>query len=199
MARTPLLRRFSNRAYESQTIAVDTYSYPPVGSNVQMTMEHTPSQATRVIWPDPRWARRDRVEFAAVPAAVRQARHWTAKWLAEGEPPPDVDAADTVVLLVSELVTNAVQAVEIARAAQDLRGRAGLLGGPATISLVLTQAPGCLRIEVQDFACAPLPVAPSRGCEDEAGRGLAVVDALATRWGWQPSPFGKVVWSEIDA
>jgi hypothetical protein len=44
------------------------------------------------------------IEFAAAPDAVRYARHWTARLLAQSEPGDLVDAA---VLLVSELVTNA--------------------------------------------------------------------------------------------
>jgi hypothetical protein len=32
---------------------------------------------------------------------------------------------------------------------------------------------------------------------DEDGRGLTVVAALASRWGWRPEPFGKVVWCEL--
>ncbi|MBA2577093.1 MAG: ATP-binding protein [Euzebyaceae bacterium] len=27
------------------------------------------------------------------------------------------------------------------------------------------------------------------------GRGLMLVDALSTRWGSQPCPFGKLVWA----
>jgi hypothetical protein len=164
-------------------------------------------------WAEPEAARRGRIEVTAVPASVRAARHWTAQWLANGSPPLGQDSADATVLLVSELVTNAVQAVEAAQLAQDSRERlpgtqrATLLAGPATISLVLTERPGVLRIEVHDFACAAVPrsagsaarAADLEPLDDETGRGLCVVDALAARWGWQPSPFGKVVWCEIEA
>ncbi len=177
-----------------------------------MTIVHPLSPATAVHWPEPQAVRRGRIEVTAVPASVRQARHWTAQWLAIGDPPFDQDSADATVLLVSELVTNAVQAVEAAQLAQDSqesppgRQRAALLAGPAMISLVLTERPDCLRIEVHDFACAPVPhsagsatrAADQELLEDETGRGLCVVDALAARWGWQPSPFGKVVWCEIE-
>jgi histidine kinase-like protein len=181
-------------------------------------------RATRFAWPQRPGSRSERLEFAAVPCSVRQARHWTATWLAACDPPYSDETIDAVVLLVSELVTNAVQAVEAAQAAQEHleqtlvsaapgdqpRGgpnslwpgarpgpRPRMLGGPARISLNLTAASDLVRIEVHDFACAPVPPAPDREGADEAGRGLAVVDALASRWGWQPSPFGKVVWCEL--
>ena len=36
--------------------------------------------------------------------------------------------------------------------------------------------------------------------EAEGGRGLFLVAALSTQWGWVPTqdPVGKVVWSELD-
>jgi hypothetical protein len=37
----------------------------------------------------------------------------------------------------------------------------------------------------------PPPTAPR-------GRGLILVDAIATRWGWQPSSEGKVVWATLS-
>src|SRR5215471_2731889 len=126
-------------------------------------MGHTTSRAAAVVWPDSPVARRDRIEVTAVPASVRQARHWTAGWLANGGLRPDQDCVDAAVLLVSELVTNAVQAVEAALDVLDNSGfvsgrqRAALLAGPPMISLVLTETPGLLRIEVHDFACAPVP------------------------------------------
>jgi hypothetical protein len=29
------------------------------------------------------------------------------------------------------------------------------------------------------------------------GRGLVIVEALSTRWGWEPRDGGKVVWAEL--
>jgi hypothetical protein len=178
-----------------------------------VTIVHAPRPDLAVDWAEPQAVRRGRIEVAAVPASVRETRHWTAQWLAGANPPLDQDSADATVLLVSELVTNAVQAVEAAQLAQDRQElapgmqRVALLAGPAMISLVLTERLDCLRIEVHDFACAPVPrsagsaprAADQELLEDETGRGLCVVDALAARWGWQPSPFGKVVWCEIEA
>jgi hypothetical protein len=33
----------------------------------------------------------------------------------------------------------------------------------------------------------------------ESGRGLVIVDALSSRWGWYPEGAGKVVWAAIEA
>ena len=41
------------------------------------------------------------------------------------------------------------------------------------------------------------PLAGSAGGEDESGRGMTLVDFLATRSGWEPTERGKRVWAEI--
>ncbi|MBB4934062.1 PAS domain S-box-containing protein [Lipingzhangella halophila] len=42
-----------------------------------------------------------------------------------------------------------------------------------------------------------LPRIRSAGADDEGGRGLYLVDQLATRWGSRPTPEGKAVWFEV--
>ncbi|GAB3206971.1 SpoIIE family protein phosphatase [Marinactinospora thermotolerans] len=42
-----------------------------------------------------------------------------------------------------------------------------------------------------------LPRIRSAGADDEGGRGLYLVDQLATRWGSRPTPDGKAVWFEV--
>ncbi|GAA1983143.1 SpoIIE family protein phosphatase [Nocardiopsis rhodophaea] len=42
-----------------------------------------------------------------------------------------------------------------------------------------------------------LPRIRSAGADDEGGRGLYLVDQLASRWGSRPTPDGKAVWFEI--
>ncbi|MFC4606386.1 ATP-binding protein [Streptomyces maoxianensis] len=55
-----------------------------------------------------------------------------------------------------------------------------------------------LRIEVTDTRGDRLPVNRQPG-DDESGRGLILVDALADRWGVSPGPAPrKTVWAEID-
>ncbi|MEY6564990.1 hypothetical protein AB8B12_08570 [Streptomyces sp. PGLac3x] len=41
---------------------------------------------------------------------------------------------------------------------------------------------------------APAPPGP----EDESGRGLVLVDALAAEWGTELLPWGKRVWAELS-
>jgi serine/threonine-protein kinase RsbW len=90
--------------------------------------------------------------------------------------------ADSAVLLVSELVTNAIQ-------------HAGP-GGSTTV-LRLEYVGGWLRIEVHDASPhRPRPRIPDR--LDESGFGLMLVDALAAKWGVQHTAAGKAVWAELD-
>jgi anti-sigma regulatory factor (Ser/Thr protein kinase) len=89
---------------------------------------------------------------------------------------------ETAVLLVSELVTNAVRHAET----------------PAVIlTLRLETAAGLLRIEVQDADPRwPQPRTPAG--LDESGFGLVLVDALAGKWGVRDTPPGKSVWAELE-
>ncbi|MET7854672.1 ATP-binding protein [Streptomyces avermitilis] len=53
-----------------------------------------------------------------------------------------------------------------------------------------------LRVEVTDVD--PTSVAPSQALStDEHGRGLFLVAAVATAWGWQPCAAGKKTWFEL--
>ncbi|WP_374203184.1 ATP-binding protein [Streptomyces sp. ST2-7A] len=68
------------------------------------------------------------------------------------------------------------------------------------ISLVLLPATGTVRVEVTDSRGDRLPDQrenpPPHG---ESGRGMALIAALADRWGAQPrTEGGKIVWAEID-
>ncbi len=85
--------------------------------------------------------------------------------------------ADDAVLVLSELVTNAVLHA----------------GGADRITVDCRD--GSIRIDVHDGAtdAARVPdVAPEVG-----GRGLRIVEALAERWGSDPLDAGKVVWAEL--
>jgi anti-sigma regulatory factor (Ser/Thr protein kinase) len=101
--------------------------------------------------------------------------------------PVDIAAAE---LLVSELVTNGVQA-------------AGATGGNPPVGLRLSAAYGLVLIEVWDGnASPPDPAELEDGIpplDQEAGRGLFLVETLGERWGWYPTkdPPGKVTWCEL--
>lgn len=87
---------------------------------------------------------------------------------------------DDVLLLVTELVANAVR-----------HGR-----GPVTLTLVPRE--DGVRVEVTD-ASPTRPRPRDKGLEAESGRGLHIVDALASRWGSMPrETTGKTVWFELD-
>jgi anti-sigma regulatory factor (Ser/Thr protein kinase) len=134
------------------------------------------------------------------PAEVRRARDWTREQLAHGGGPdgPGVPA-DTVVLLVSELVTNAV--VHTGRPAL-LRLLLPASAGPGAVASHLASHPAApsaaaLRVEVlDDSGLAPLRRTTRR--HDTSGRGLELVELLADRWGWQREEQGKRIWCELD-
>ncbi|WP_371549866.1 ATP-binding protein [Streptomyces sp. NBC_00554] len=89
--------------------------------------------------------------------------------------------------IVAELAANAA-----------LYGR--VQGRDFLLALTLDEAVGTLRIAVSDTRgeCHPA-ISPEQGPDDESGRGLLLVDALADRWGTEPRPpSGKTVWAEID-
>ena len=100
----------------------------------------------------------------------------------------DEHVLDRTVLLVSELVTNAVVH---ARTAVLIRAWV------STNNWAPGHNDGLIRVQVHDEAypcrqlerCATLGV--GRGC------GLRLVDTLSTRWGVHPDRPGKYVWFEV--
>ncbi|HWG75041.1 MAG TPA: ATP-binding protein [Acidimicrobiales bacterium] len=89
------------------------------------------------------------------------------------------DHEDSAVLLVSELVANAS------------------LHAKTEVSVCLRRGPGKLRIEVGDRSSRS-PMIRKYGPQATTGRGLALVIALAQRWGVQTVGTGKAVWVELD-
>ncbi len=123
------------------------------------------------------------VELPALPASAARSRQFVTdvlgSWaMAEVR---DGDLLETAVLLVSELVTNAVR-----HAGTALRLR------------VLQPVAGRLRIEVIDHA--PHGTLDSRlsGEAAEGGRGLFLVETLADAWGSAAIAGGKTIWFELD-
>lgn len=91
----------------------------------------------------------------------------------------DGQHADTVLLLTSELVTNAIR------------------HGSAPVQVRAGVSRRALRVEVHDRT--PGEVTPRHaGPEDIDGRGLQLVASLADRWGTRGSGRGKRVWFELD-
>jgi anti-sigma regulatory factor (Ser/Thr protein kinase) len=90
------------------------------------------------------------------------------------------DLADTTCLLATELLANAVQHAR----------------SPVEMRLYLTA--GEVIVEVTDDS-AQLPQRCLPADDDEGGRGLLMVDALATSWGTRPAASGKTVWFTLPA
>jgi PAS domain S-box-containing protein len=109
----------------------------------------------------------------AVPRMVRHTRELARQTL---DTWGLTELIDTVELLVSELVTNALR------------------HGAGDIGLRLIRA-NSLLCEVRDNG-HELPALRHAEVTDENGRGLQLVTALAERWGTQRTPTGKVVWFE---
>ncbi|WP_443074660.1 PAS domain S-box protein [Streptomyces sp. NBC_01431] len=85
------------------------------------------------------------------------------------------DLIDTACLLASELLSNSVR-----HACEPLRLR-------------LRRARDELNVEVSDGSPV-LPQARTAALDEESGRGLALLDQLATSWGTVPTQEGKAVW-----
>ncbi|WP_405020709.1 ATP-binding protein [Kitasatospora sp. NBC_00070] len=118
--------------------------------------------------------------WAAAPASVGPARRQVRAVLAERGWP--ADRLDDLLLICSELVTNAVR-------------HAGDPGGEVRIRLLET-GDAC-RIEVTDTRPdLPLPGLPT--VRDEGGRGLLLVRSLAADFGVAGHPGrGKTVWAVV--
>ncbi|MGY0024760.1 ATP-binding protein [Streptomyces sp. cg35] len=125
------------------------------------------------------------LEVGADPAEVGRARRWVRSRLAGSGIDADEPLAETLILLVSELVTNAVVHT----------------GRPAVLRMVLPavqeRCPGTVRVEVADSSTRP-PTPRHADGDETNGRGLELVDGLADRWGWRPEGAGKAIWCEID-
>lgn len=123
--------------------------------------------------------------------SVRQARDFTRRTLGDWELP---EQFDTVGLVVSELVTNALRHGLPAWAAEYDTGQ-------PLVALELTRTARRLACAVRDPGTSAPRVSPldDEGCvEAESGRGLRLVECFSDGWGWRPltgRASGKVVWA----
>ena len=146
---------------------------------------------SRVI-PRPRRRPRDSEPEAPLRPAEPQ---WVTQW--ESEPPVDAvpltrkrlsvvlgewnltgEAHEDVLMVVTELLSNAVD-----------HGR-----GPVRLTVEFRS--GSVRVEVHDTAPGPprpQPLDPYA----VRGRGLQMVEALSSQWGWTDAPVGKIVWADV--
>ena len=116
-------------------------------------------------------------ELPNAATACADGRSFVAVQLSRWQMPTQV--SDEATLLTSELIANAVR------------------HAPPPLCLEITVHTTKIRIEVHDSD----PIAPVLTRPDftsSGGRGVWLVDTIASRWGYRPEPPGKVVWFEID-
>ena len=153
------------------------------GSPFEAPGTGTPEQVSRTRTArHQRWPFVSSLEFGALDTAVPCARLHTNTVLHEwgiGE------LADDAELIVSELVTNALNA---SKSLQEIR------------PFALCLRSDCKRLIIEVWDHSPREPCPARADGNaEGGRGLLVVEALSTRWGYQwTGHSAKVVWAELD-
>jgi serine phosphatase RsbU (regulator of sigma subunit) len=161
--------------------------------------------------------------FPAEPIMVSEARRLATATFTAWEMDPD--QADLALLLVSEVVTNAVLHASVTPSPAGRRfdleldpladtpsgmnvgaltPASGLALGahyapvyrPREFTLRLRRGAEAIWVEVFDPDLR-LPRLRTARATDEGGRGLYLVEQLATRWGSRPTPEGKAVWFEV--
>ncbi|MCN9244121.1 ATP-binding protein [Streptomyces sp. RY43-2] len=120
--------------------------------------------------------------LASEPQSVGQARAFVREFIGYHSPGLPEAHVDAVVLVTSELVTNAY--------------RYGTEPGDM-IQLVLAAKTDRTRVEVHD-PVRRVPRHRLASAERDRGRGLVIPDALCPKsWGCGDRPLGKFVWAEI--
>ncbi|WP_444962769.1 ATP-binding protein [Nocardiopsis sp. M1B1] len=128
--------------------------------------------------------RRCSFRFVGRPESVKESRDWLARKLAFSDAPGQT--AENALLLLSELATNNVQ-----HAPTDSVGR-----GDFYIRAFLFH--GWLRVEVLDaYRRTPRLRAVTPDAYAESGRGLLLVNAVASRWGRFQSLRGPGMFFEL--
>jgi Histidine kinase-like ATPase domain len=117
--------------------------------------------------------------YRGTPASVPEARRFVGELLA-GCP-----ARETLMTCVSELCANAI--------AHTASGR----GGVFTVEVACPRD-GVARIAVTDDGGPSVPAPGSLDLMAEGGRGLAMVAACTSRWGFSDAYPGRTVWAEAS-
>ncbi|MER5767591.1 ATP-binding protein [Streptomyces sp. NPDC001985] len=97
--------------------------------------------------------------------------------------PCGTDPSDAAAHIVAELTANAVTHARLPGREFELR---------------LTLTPDTLRIEVSDARAERAPVPRDPSPDAESGRGLFLVEALASSWGTKDRVVGKTVWADVS-
>ncbi|MFK4152188.1 ATP-binding protein [Streptomyces fungicidicus] len=129
------------------------------------------------------------IRLSATARGARLARHLSAEQLALWGWPYDSEGNRTASLLVAELAANAA-----------VHGR--VTGRDFGLRLTFHPKDATLRIELTDARPDRRPPAPGTlrpaASDTESGRGLLLVEALASHWGTTAGdPYTKTVWCEV--
>jgi Histidine kinase-like ATPase domain len=173
--RIDALRGFSSAAHSSPVAALS--AEPPLPPSRELARMQ-------------QWPLHGGLELRALPASVRSARLQARNLLQEWRMGA---LADTAELLVSEMTTNAVRAS--ARIADQQR-QTGQAPRAQRMRLWLTSDRHSVLIQVWDVDHHH-PVRQDVGPDAEAGRGLLLIEALSTQWGFYvpAGQDGKIVWA----
>jgi anti-sigma regulatory factor (Ser/Thr protein kinase) len=142
---------------------------PPTGGTPHP--DRDPSIGTS---PGPRWSMT--WESTPPPSAARFAREQLTPVLTEWD--LTGEAGEPTLLVVTELLSNAIDHAR------------------APIQLTVSLAGESVRVEVHDSATEPPRLQPNDPLA-RRGRGLQVVEALSSRWGWTDETGGKTVWADV--
>ncbi|MDT0321895.1 ATP-binding protein [Streptomyces millisiae] len=138
--------------------------------------------------PDPRgaWAA---ATFSAQPKSAAQARRMVRQHLLRWEL---LDVMDDALLVVTELVANAVCHGTEQHGAREPRVT-------ASVEVQLRIVGQELYVAVTDSRPTAVPVLNGADADAEEGRGLRLVEANTTRWGWRRAANGrtKLVWAVL--
>ncbi|MFE9387388.1 ATP-binding protein [Streptomyces sp. NPDC007025] len=132
------------------------------------------------------------VQLSSTRRGARLARLLATQWLDEHAVPYRSTSSHHAALVVAELAANAVR--HCGGVGRDFRLRLTLTG--------TASAGRRLRVESRTHArtnrCRPGGGAEPPGPEEESGRGLLLVDALADRWGDRTDDrITKTLWAEL--
>ncbi|MFC4530313.1 ATP-binding protein [Sphaerisporangium dianthi] len=124
-----------------------------------------------------KWIPRD---LKCVASARRFVRDVALDWCATEE------TSEIAELLASEVVTNA------------LTHGAVNLAATTTVRIAVGRDGDLMTVDVYD-SCVEIPELRSADSMETSGRGLAIVESLSHKWGWNLHPYGKSVWFQLAA
>jgi anti-sigma regulatory factor (Ser/Thr protein kinase) len=118
------------------------------------------------------------VTFPGLPAIVPSARRFVRGIL------QDTPRADDLELIAAELINNAI-----------LHTPSGDDGGEFTVTV--RTGDGWARVEVSDTGTGEWHPPEGEDLDAEYGRGLAIIAALADKFGHEVEADGQAVWAEV--